>query len=98
MFILFLAIIFVYFISGSGKSYWVYDLIRENSSILQTKLTSVTWCYKILQPELVDLQRDFPMVKLHEGFSKEVYENLPVAEGQLIVVNDMMTGKQKQIW
>ena len=97
MFILYLTAILFTIISGSGKSYWVYDLIRENSSMLQTKLTSVIWCYKILQPELLDLQRDFPMVKLHEGFSKEVYENLPVAQGQLIVVDDMMTGKRKQI-
>ena len=80
--------------SGSGKSFWVYKLIRENDSILATKLKSVIWCYKVLQPDLLQLQKDCPMVKLHEGFSKDVYENLPVAEGQLIVVDDMMTGKR----
>ena len=54
---------------------------------------SIIWCYKIIQKELLDLQKECPKIQLHEGFNANVYEGLTHQFHDLIVIDDSMTGQ-----
>ena len=62
--------------SGSGKTYWLLDLLKYDKELVSQKFDTIIWCYGVLIPELLELQRSDARVVLNEGFTEDLYKHL----------------------
>ena len=94
-YLLFLAelrLLLYYYVSGCGKTTFCYKFIKSRDYLASLKIESIIWCYAVLQDELLQLQKECPILELHEGFKSEVYQNLDPHLHKLLIIDDMMTG------
>ena len=73
--------------SGSGKSYFVKNLIRNIEFLFKSKIERIVWCYTQAQPFFNDPA--LKMVEFVKGFDPDLYKRNEVPT--FLCLDDMMT-------
>ena len=83
--------------SRSGKTYFVINCLKH--SLIQPFPTRIIWFYKEWQPAYDSLKEILPKCEFVHGIENEILDGISVSEGNLVVIDDLMTsaGDSKQI-
>ena len=79
--------------TGSGKTTWVYRLLRHLSAMYITEPpVAVMYCYGIHQPLFDEMERELTNFTLHQGIptSEEIEEYTKDRQHKLIILDDLM--------
>ena len=76
----------------SGKTYWVFRLLRHKDEMFISPPEKVLYCYGIYQPLFEQMEKEFPFITFHHGLPSE--ENLNSLSDEticnLVVLDDLM--------
>jgi len=72
--------------TGSGKSYFVRDLLRHRSQLIDTPIHEIIWCYGEWQSLYAEMKKEMS-INFHEG----ILEHLPTDDKpRLVIIDDLM--------
>ena len=80
--------------TGSGKTYWLKNLISDQRHCLPKPFGRILYCYSIYQPMFDEMLLIEPRIEFYEGLPKEQLENVPDFGSDinaLIVLDDLVT-------
>jgi hypothetical protein len=74
--------------SGSGKSVWITNLIRNIKSLSNVHFEKIIWCYGVWQPLYFTLQKS-TNIEFIEGVTD--VKNMTYGKPKLIIIDDLMS-------
>ena len=79
-------------ISGSGKSTFVYKLLKHKNSMFDTHPSKILYCYGVHQPLFEEMENTLSAIKFHKGLpSPTLLEEFSYAPTcNIIVLDDLM--------
>ena len=76
----------------SGKTRWVFRLLRHKDDMFVRPPDKVLYCYGIYQPLFEDMERELPFITFHSGLPTEDELSKLSSEhrGNLVILDDLM--------
>lgn len=78
--------------TGTGKTSWVFKLLRHKDIMFKDPPTHIMYCYAIHQPMFDQMEASIPNFTLHEGLpSQATLEEFCDGQHRLILLDDLMS-------
>jgi hypothetical protein len=76
----------------SGKTTWLYRLLRHKDTMFSDPPEKVLYCYDIYQPLYDEIERELPFVNLHRGLpgEEELEQLSSKTRCNLVILDDLM--------
>ena len=76
--------------TGSGKTFWVFNLLKEKHSLFSDPPQRILYCYSIWQPIFHSMENDLGVV-FHQGLptSEDIFKHSKEGEHTLICLDDL---------
>ena len=76
--------------SGSGKSFFTAQMIRQHETMFRKKADKIIYYYSIIQPFMTKLLEEVPIMELHQGFDPELYKDRDPSTHLVLIIDDLM--------
>jgi hypothetical protein len=74
-----------------GKSYWVYELLKQSHLMYEEPPRNILYCYGIYQSLFDDMKRNLKHIRFHQGLPTNTdIENFADEHHNIIVLDDLM--------
>lgn len=78
--------------TGSGKSSWVFKLLKAKDVMFTEPPVSILYCYGVYQPLFDDMEKNLPQITFHEGLpSRTTIEDFTDGNHNIVLLDDLMT-------
>ena len=76
----------------SGKTFWVYRLLRHKDEMFENPPEKVLYCYGIYQPLFGEMEKELPFITFHQGLpsTADIEELSNLNSCNLICLDDLM--------
>ena len=74
--------------TGSGKTMWVYKLLKQKDVMFEVSPTQVLYCYGIYQPVFQDMEREMSFINVHQGLP-DIEMLIALNKNSLIILDDL---------
>jgi Cdc6-like AAA superfamily ATPase len=75
--------------TGSGKTHWIKDLLKSDSSF-NKPVDRIIYCYNTWQKLCTSMEQDIPSIEFHEGIPWDIVDTLTSDTQTILVPDDLM--------
>jgi hypothetical protein len=87
----------IYGPTGSGKSHFVFSLLKHSDYVLDTPVYKILYCYSIFQPLFEEISQQIPNIEFHEGIPGiEFLKEFTRGKNHCVVVLDDLQSEMSQ--